>query len=93
MRIFSLIAVVLLVSSLAAPARAGSILSGYTYVIDGDTIDVGGPSGLELPTLARPSTCPVLALTAGLLKAIRVLTLAAANFWINLIPAEGKYFR
>ena len=42
MRILSLIAVGVLVSSLAAPARAGNILSGYTYVIDGDTIDVGG---------------------------------------------------
>jgi endonuclease YncB( thermonuclease family) len=41
-RIFSLIAVGVLVSALAAPARAGNILSGYTYVIDGDTIDVGG---------------------------------------------------
>ena len=28
--------------ALAAPVRAGTILSGYTYVIDGDTIDVGG---------------------------------------------------
>ncbi len=42
MRILSLIAVVLFVSALAAPALAGNILSGYTYVIDGDTIDVGG---------------------------------------------------